>query len=374
MNAFQLLELFISLSLQATLLALTCWALGRCTANDCTRARIWSTCQIALLSLFVLAISLPHVRLLPSPGTQSPDQLADATLIGSRWGQIIVIFWAAGAAFSLLAMLRSAMKLRRLLQESPTSPTLMANLPVALQQQLAGIDLRITNHLQHPFCWQFHRPLIVLPRSYLCLSPQELSLVLRHEIAHLQSAHPLGLWLQRIVETIYWYHPVVWWCGRQLSLSRELVCDMAATQTRDEIAQYLRVLLKVVEQADEADPRVWGLGLLFGGDFGALAQRARRLAERASRPQSFPASNGAAALVIAACLLITTAWLPLNPLNSSRALWSPCPAWTSSVLHDVGISVRDYEIYDRQLDWQDRLQDRIDLPAATNSMQPASGD
>jgi hypothetical protein len=39
-------------------------------------------------------------------------------------------------------------------------------------------------------------------------------------------------------------------------------------------------------------------------------------------------------------------WLPVNSLASSRSIWSPWPAWSASLAGDLGVAVRDYEVFD----------------------------
>ena len=81
------------------------------------------------------------------------------------------------------------------------------------------------------------KPMILLPAAWLSeLPPDMLEAVLAHELAHVRR---LDLWvnlLQRLVETLLFYHPAMWWLSHRLRTERELCCDeLAATVTNDRV-------------------------------------------------------------------------------------------------------------------------------------------
>jgi hypothetical protein len=41
--------------------------------------------------------------------------------------------------------------------------------------------------------------------------------------------------------------------------------------------------------------------------------------------------------------------VPLDPLSSSRSVWSPWPSWTAEMLHCFGYTLRDYEPFDARV-------------------------
>ena len=70
------------------------------------------------------------------------------------------------------------------------------------------------------------RPLILLPPAALCgWSVEQLEMVLLHELAHLRRWGNLINIVQRVVESLLFFHPVVWWLSGWLRLERELCCD-----------------------------------------------------------------------------------------------------------------------------------------------------
>jgi beta-lactamase regulating signal transducer with metallopeptidase domain len=200
-----------------------------------------------------------------------------------------------------------------------------------------------------PFCWHFHRPCIVLPEYLLAMDRETLRFVVRHELEHLRTGHPVQLFLQRCVEILFWFHPLVWWASRQVSVSREVACDAAAVRNSPrDIARYLRALLAIVERS--AMPRNWALRpVAFLSPRSVIATRTMRLVAMAAatpgkQPVRLPGSAARAGL-IALSLLAMAVWFPLSGFGSFTPAWSPWPQWTAAVLHDFGIHARDFETH-----------------------------
>ena len=87
------------------------------------------------------------------------------------------------------------------------------------------------------------RPLVLLPASWLMeMPPEVLEAVIAHELAHVRR---LDLWvnlLQRLMETLLFYHPAVWWLSRRVSLEREMCADELAVGATSERLLYATAL------------------------------------------------------------------------------------------------------------------------------------
>nr|ACH59003.1 peptidase [uncultured bacterium BLR5] len=116
------------------------------------------------------------------------------------------------------------------------------------------------------------RPVILVPGSVLSgLTPQQLELILAHELAHIRRHDYLINLFQVLVETLLFYHPAVWWISKQVRNERELVCDDMAVSVGGDPITYARALAKI-ERLRRETP-VWALA----ADGGRLSKRIVRL-------------------------------------------------------------------------------------------------
>jgi len=89
-------------------------------------------------------------------------------------------------------------------------------------------DARITDADIEPAVARVFHPVVLLPAALLGrLSQQEIDAILAHEHEHIARHDNLKDSVHRLVETLFWFHPAVWWIGRQMIEERELACDEA---------------------------------------------------------------------------------------------------------------------------------------------------
>src|SRR4029079_1809460 len=80
--------------------------------------------------------------------------------------------------------------------------------------------------IQTPVVVGFFRPTILLPLCVATGLPEsQLELILAHELAHIRRHDYVVNLLQTLVETLFFYHPAVWWLSRQIRNERENCCD-----------------------------------------------------------------------------------------------------------------------------------------------------
>lgn len=92
------------------------------------------------------------------------------------------------------------------------------------------------------------RPMILLPTVLATgLTPEQLELVIVHELAHIRRWDNAWLIVQRTIESILFFHPAVWYISRRMSIERELCCDEMVVATAAKPSQYAESLLRVVE-------------------------------------------------------------------------------------------------------------------------------
>ncbi|MGD9856474.1 MAG: M56 family metallopeptidase [Planctomycetaceae bacterium] len=337
MNEIGFLELAVSLCVQACVVIGACGWLVRQSASLDAGHRLWGTCHVMLLAQTAAALLLPHLRLLPHSMISDHVPIPAVATTEIWLGRILIGVWGVGAAMYAVGLVCGVLGVRRLIATAD---------PLArpLDSESDDVTLLVSPRVSAPFCWQFHQPLIVLPESAQTFPAEELQAIIRHERAHLQSAHPVFLFLQRLVEMLYWFHPLVWWASRQADLHREFHCDREASRSRSETANYLRSLLRLSEVVTEPARRL-PAGLGFHGARTNIKLRVERLLnECPPNPHDRRRTLLRVGVVAVVAAVSTGLWLPINVCASSRSAWSPWPAWSARALYEFGIPARDYEV------------------------------
>ena len=165
-------------------------------------------------------------------------------------------FWLVGVVCLSLRTIGGWWLIRRLrhsaLQKAPH--TLRIGLDrIRLQMGIPRfVDLRLSNRIAGPLTVGVIRPLILLPITALTsLSPEQLEVVLAHELAHIRRADYFWNILQTMIETLFFFHPAVWWIGGKLRQERELCCDDMAVQLCSDPLVYATALLRLEEQRSQ---------------------------------------------------------------------------------------------------------------------------
>jgi hypothetical protein len=192
-------------------------------------------------------IGMPAARIADEQPLVLGDALQSASLLvsptgalratGSGGGSIYLValsaIWLAGALFVGLRWLlawRTANSLARAARPAPGAP----------------VDARITEADIEPAVARVFRPVVLLPAALLGrLSARELNAVLAHEQEHIERHDILKANVHRLVETLFWFHPAVWWIGRQMLEERERACDESVLESGHDGADYAAGILAV---------------------------------------------------------------------------------------------------------------------------------
>ncbi|HEX3601041.1 MAG TPA: M56 family metallopeptidase [Lacipirellulaceae bacterium] len=345
MSTLSLLETLVSLSVQVGILIwLTSWATrNRRLGSD--PDVYWSAMHVCILVLTAAAFYLPHVRLITWADFQPTESHPFADEAVAATGRLGGWIWVAGSSFILAACVGGIVRATMLVRRAAIDPSIgqIGDDEIDGITTPTRIETRVSTDNISPFCWQFHRPVIVVPEIVRTFPSSEQAAILRHELAHLRLQHPLHLFLQRMVEAIYWFHPMVWWSSKQAAAAREIRCDRAAVRSRHEVVDYLRSLLRLIESKVRPLSRL-PAGVGFMGDASLLSQRANILGEYVEHAPAPVKAGRAVAIITLFALTCSLVWLPVNPYASRRSAWSPWPSWSSQLLNATGIEVRDYEV------------------------------
>tara|TARA_R110002072_G_scaffold303004_1_gene491211 strand:+ start:5626 stop:6720 length:1095 start_codon:yes stop_codon:yes gene_type:complete len=353
-------EVGCTLCLQITVVVFATLLLQRWIADARSQCRLWTICFVCVIGLVAAGLLLPHRRLFDFPGDWSRESMLSLVVWQTRIGIALASVWAIGAAWSVLRRIILCVGLLRFLKTRCEPVDAEALLKRTDVESLADESLSIlsSDQIQGPFCWQLHRPVIVLPKFLLTDDDRALRHVLLHEVEHLRTQHPMQHFLQGVCSTVFWFHPVVWMAARGAELTREYLCDEVAAKTGGKFGAYLRTLAKVAERCGTVSCTEVPRGALaFGNQPSALIRRSNRLVELAEgeRPQSRWRPIAAMAVLLFCAVLIQQVWLPTNAMASQRSDWSPWPSWTASALHEAGVHVRDFELFEDRVQMHELL-------------------
>ena len=145
------------------------------------------------------------------------------------------------------------------------------------------------------------RPVIIVPVALLNDLPIEhAQAILAHELAHIRRHDYAVNLIQTAVETLFFYHPAVWWISRQIRRERENCCDDIAAEICGSRANYARALVGL-EECRVRPPRF------------APAATGGALVDRGARLLGVPAPRGGRARsMLAAAVTLLCALSPIS--------------------------------------------------------------
>ena len=161
------------------------------------------------------------------------------------------------------------------------------------------VRVRVSSSADGPSVVGWLRPMILLPpAAAIGLTPQQLEAVLAHELAHVRRHDYLVNMFQIVAETMFFYHPVVWWVSNQIRIERELCCDDVAVRSCGDAVGYARALTTLARQ------RLSAPELAMAATGGSLKFRIQRLIGAAPRELGPSGAPGAIVLAIAIAALV----------------------------------------------------------------------
>jgi bla regulator protein blaR1 len=216
---------------QSTVFAAGVFALAYLLRSNRPHVRywLWLTASVKFVIPFSLLVGAgQQVKLVtPTPVVVTPavTQMAvQATqpfeYVRSTYSEpsrlpVIPIVWGCGSLLVFASWLRSGLRLRRILANSTPVPELAAKIPV-----------RSSSTLIEPGVVGLFRPVLLIPDGLLRnLTAEQFTAILAHELCHVRRRDNLAAAFHMAVETIFWFHPLIWWIGARLIEERERACD-----------------------------------------------------------------------------------------------------------------------------------------------------
>ncbi len=158
--------------------------------------------------------------------------------------------WLIGVAIMALLSIADRLRIRRLVASaSPPSRDIEA-----LYRQAGGGPHRtrlprllITDRLESPAIAGTFSPVVFLPAWMAENANRErIMWSLRHELTHWRHRDHLAGFLGELSRILFYFHPLVWWIGRQWKVATEIACDQAMVNTRGDARRYAEQLYQIL--------------------------------------------------------------------------------------------------------------------------------
>jgi CubicO group peptidase (beta-lactamase class C family)/beta-lactamase regulating signal transducer with metallopeptidase domain len=249
----------------------------------------------------------PAINALTQPSTEDSSYL-QITVNIDRYLPWLVVSWFIGVvalSIRLLGGLFVTQRLRTKLTRAVPKEIEERLESLATQLKLKGVKVIESLSVQVPMVIGWLQPVVLLPTSAISgLSVKQLEMILAHELAHIRRHDYLMNLLQTMIETLFFYHPAVWWVSHKIRETREHCCDdLAVALCGGNKFHYAQTLASLDSLRPGSNLAMSNLTVAASG--GSLVQRIERLAGR--NPQTGGVMNW-----IVSLMLVLVPWLVLS--------------------------------------------------------------
>jgi bla regulator protein blaR1 len=194
--------------------------------------------------------------------------------------QFITILWLMGLMLSFIYLVRSLNQVDRLKR----NVNFLSNNYWQNQLNIMASSLGIRKSIQlveskltlSPIVIGHLKPIILFPIGFINnLSTEEVEAILFHELAHIKRNDYLINILITFAQSLFYYHPAIWWLNAQIKKERENCCDDIAVELCGNKLTYAKSLVTV--QTLMANSQQLAMGISGQGFKSNLGKRISRL-------------------------------------------------------------------------------------------------
>lgn len=153
----------------------------------------------------------------------SPNWFEPNFLIGAATFLLVLI--SLGMLFRLAS---SYISLKRL--HASLSKVDLSSISEFNRSNYRNIKLSFHEHPMVPFTFGWKNPIIVLPTS-IQDAPEKVRMAIQHELVHIQRGDYLLQLFLSVIESIFWFHPLIRFGSREIETYREISCDQQVLST-----------------------------------------------------------------------------------------------------------------------------------------------
>ena len=233
--------------------------------------------------------------------------------------------WAVGVGCGVCRLLLGGWAVHRLRRAAVPAPAWLA----VRCRTLAGRmgfrrppAVRLSRRLTDAAAAGWLRPVVLLPAAWATHCPPDLlGAALAHELAHLRRGDPWVTLLQRVAETLLFYHPAVWWLSGRVRRGREFCRDADAARATGDPAAVARCLAWAASHRPPGVRPAPAFTLPLSERTTVLTDRVHALLGTAPRRRREPAAAffAAALLAVPLCWATAFAWADSPPRVAGTA-------------------------------------------------------
>jgi len=129
---------------------------------------------------------------------------------------------------------------------------LLNTLPPQVFKKTANIKIGLSNQIDAPITFGWLNPIVLLPIA-ICnqLTTKEIETILMHEIAHILRKDYIINIIISLNQTILFFNPFSILLNKEMSLQREIACDLMVIKNNPEKVEYMNALLKIAEHVNK---------------------------------------------------------------------------------------------------------------------------
>jgi len=169
-----------------------------------------------------------------------------------RFFPVIVNIWMIGVLFFILKFIFSYLYTNRLkrIKINNVSDCWLKHFykiesTLNIKQKIRYIESKL---IKVPIVIGYLKPVVVFPIGLLTGIPtNQIEAIIAHELAHIRRNDYIINILQTIIETVFFFHPAVWFISSQIRKERENCCDDIALTVCEGSIIYAKALVSVQE-------------------------------------------------------------------------------------------------------------------------------
>lgn len=190
---------------------------------------------------------------------------------------LLALLWFIGSLFFAMRFAGSLFYLNRIRSKGLSNAGWQWTGTVDRLARQLGIKKRVgikeSGFVKVPVIIGNLKPLILVPFGMISnVPPQQLEILLFHELMHVRRRDYLFNLVQSVIEVFFFYHPVVWWLSREIRIEREHICDDEVLSCYDKY-DYARAL--AIAQEWELNPPA--LAAAIASERSLLINRIKRM-------------------------------------------------------------------------------------------------